>query len=252
MFEIESTHIEELDDKMLRNLIGLLCEEELKKFDIGVRNVFWGGNQNAADGGIDVRCEYEGNVYPDSFIPRNKVGFQVKLYDLKANQIINEMQDKGVLRESIQDLCKYNGSYILVCGRCSVSVKMYQNRINAMKKAVQGYEGSENVCLDFFDSNRIATWVRDYPALIIWVREKTSRPLEGWKTYGKWSDTQQKDYTGYIIDEEKRLYDYMEDREITVLEGIQKFRHLIEGSGNNKADGIVRSWKDKITGSALR
>ena len=30
MLEIESGHIAELDDEMLRNLIGLLCEEELK------------------------------------------------------------------------------------------------------------------------------------------------------------------------------------------------------------------------------
>ncbi len=235
MLEIESTHIQELDDKMLQDLIGLLCEEELKKFDTGVRNVFWGGNQTAADGGIDVRCEYEGEVYNNSFIPRNKTGFQVKLSDYKPNQILNEMQDKGILKESIQDLCKKNGAYILVCGKSSVSDQMYKNRIDAMKKAVKGYEGSESVCLDFFDGNRIATWLRNYPALIIWVREKTSKPLEGWRAYGKWSDTQKKDYKGYIIDEEKRLYDYMEDKEITVLEGIQKFRDLI-----NKGPAIVR------------
>jgi len=235
MLEIESTHILELDDKMLRDLIGLLCEEELKKFDTGVCNVFWGGNQTAADGGIDVRCEYEGEAYSNSFIPRNKTGFQVKLSDYKPNQILNEMQDKGILKESIQNLCKNNGAYILVCGKSSVSDQMYKNRIDAMKKAVQGYEGSENVCLDFFDGNRIATWLRNYPALIIWVREKISRPLEGWRAYGEWSNTQEKDYKGYIIDEEKRLYDYMEDKEITVLEGIQKFRDLI-----NKGAAIIR------------
>ena len=235
MLEIESTHIQELDDKMLRDLIGLLCEEELKKIDTGVRNVFWGGNQTAADGGIDVRCEYEGEAYSNSFIPRNKTGFQVKLSDYKPSQILNEMQDKGILKESIQDLCKNKGAYILVCGKSSVSDQMHKNRIDAMKKAVQGYEGSENVCLDFFDGNRIATWLRNYPALIIWVREKISRPLEGWRAYGEWSDTQEKDYKGYIIDEEKRLYDYMEDKEITVLEGIQKFRELI-----NKGAAIIR------------
>lgn len=235
MLEIESTHIQELDDKMLRNLIGLLCEEELKKFNTGVRKVFCGGNQTAADGGIDVRCEYEGEAYSNSFIPRNRTGFQVKLSDYRPSQILDEMQDKGILKESIQDLCKNNGAYILVCGKSSVSDQMYKKRIAAMKKAVQGYEGSESVCLDYFDGNRIATWLRDYPALIIWVREKTSRPLEGWSAYGEWSDVQKKDYKGYIIDEEKRLYDYMEDKEITVLEGIQKFRDLI-----SKGAAIIR------------
>ncbi len=95
MLEIESTHIKELDDSMLRNLIGLLCEEELKKFYTNVRTVFWGGNQDAADGGIDVRCEYNGNVDKNSFIPRNKVGFQVKVADLSYSDILKEMRDKA-------------------------------------------------------------------------------------------------------------------------------------------------------------
>lgn len=228
MLEIEYAHIAELDDSMLRNLIGLLCEEELKNFHTNVRNVFWGGNQNAADGGIDVRCEYEGEVDKNSFIPRNKVGFQVKLSDLNPKQILKEMQDKtGTLRESIQELCKEKGAYILVCGKSSTSPPMYQTRIDAMKEAVRGYQGAESVCLDFVDGNRIATWVRSYPALIVWVREKISRPLQGWQAYGKWSDIQKKPYENYILDQEKRVYDYIEDQEITVLEGIQRIRRLI-------------------------
>lgn len=228
MLEIEYAHIAELDDSMLRNLIGLLCEEELKKSHINVDKVFWGGDQNAADGGIDVRCEYEGKVDKNSFIPRNKVGFQVKLSDLIPKQILNEMQDKtGTLRKSIQELCKEKGAYILVCGKSSVSDKMYKNRIDAMKEAVRGYQGAESVCLDFVDGNRIATWVRSYPALIVWVREKISRPLQGWQAYGKWSDIQKKPYENYILDQEKRVYDHIEDQEITVLEGIQRIRRLI-------------------------
>lgn len=54
-------------------LIGLLCEEELKKMHRNVRKVLWGGHQNAGDSGIDVSCEYTGGVDENSFIPRNKV-----------------------------------------------------------------------------------------------------------------------------------------------------------------------------------
>ncbi len=235
MLGIEDAHIKELDDKMLRDLIGLLCEEELRKFKKNGRNVFWGGNQNAADGGIDVYCEYEGQLDNDSFIPRNKVGFQVKLSDYTPGKISSEMLGKGILKVSIQELCKNGGAYILVCGRSSVSLSAYKDRIIAMKKAVQGYPGAENICLDFMDSNRIATWVRNYPALITWVREKINKPIQGWKSYGNWSDTQNKKYKNYVMDQSKRLYDYIEDREITILEGIQKFRSLI-----NKGSAVIR------------
>lgn len=236
MLEIESTHIKELDDSMLRNLIGLLCEEELKKFYTNVRTVFWGGNQDAADGGIDVRCEYNGNVDKNSFIPRNKVGFQVKVADLSYSDILKEMRDKsGTLKESIQELCKEKGAYILACGRSSVSDKMYKKRIAAMKEAVQDYQGAESIFLDYMDSNRIATWVRSYPALIIWVREKIDRYMQGWRAYGRWSDTQNKRYKDYVIDHEKRVHDYTTNEEITVLEGIQRIRNLI-----SKGSSVIR------------
>lgn len=172
MLEIEGGHIAELDDEMLRNLIGLLCEAELKKQNIRTRNVMWGGNQNAPDGGIDVYCEYRGEIDDNSFIPRNKVGYQVKLSDYSPSKIKDEMLEKGVLKESIQELCKEKGAYILTCGRSSVSRTSYRNRINAMREAVQGYQGSDSVCLDYLDGNRIATWVRNYPPIIVWVREK--------------------------------------------------------------------------------
>lgn len=235
MLGIESAHIKELDDEMLRDLIGLLCEEELKKFNKNVRNVLWGGNQNAADGGIDVYCEYDGELDNDSFIPRNKVGFQVKLSDYIPSKISNEMLHNGILKVSIQELCKNRGAYILVCGRSSVSFSSRRDRIMAMKKVVEGYQGAENICLDFMDSNRIATWVRNYPTLITWIREKINKPIQGWKSYGNWSDTQNKKYKNYIMDQSKRLYDYIEDKEITVLEGIQKFRSLI-----NTGSAIIR------------
>lgn len=248
MLEIESIHIKELNDSILRNLIGLLCEEELKKFHTNVRNVFWGGHQDAGDGGIDVRCEYEGNVDNNSFIPRNIVGFQVKLMDLSHSKIIKEMNDKsGNLKESIQDLCRKKGAYILVCGRSSVSDKMYKNRIAAMKEAVYGYQGAESVCLDFMDCNRIATWVRSYPALIVWVREKINRTMQGWRAYGRWSDTQNKHYKDYIVDQEKRIYDYINNEEITVLEGIQRFRNLIsKGSAIIRLTGLSGVGKTRI------
>jgi hypothetical protein len=55
MFEITPQDIAQLDDKQLRTLVGLLCEAELRSRGYSTAFVTWGGDQNAKDGGLDVR-----------------------------------------------------------------------------------------------------------------------------------------------------------------------------------------------------
>src|SRR5262249_46176732 len=55
MLEITPEDIAELDDADLRTLIGRLCEAELASRGLPVSSVTWGGDQRAADGGVDVR-----------------------------------------------------------------------------------------------------------------------------------------------------------------------------------------------------
>ena len=96
LFEITAEHINKLDDEQLRNLIGLLCESTFRKNNFDAKGVSWSGDQNAADGGIDVKCikyTYE-NI--DSFIPRNYVGFQVKKCYIKILLVVSK-QSTGII-----------------------------------------------------------------------------------------------------------------------------------------------------------
>ena len=43
----------------------------------------------------------------------------------------------------------------------------------------QEYKSNCNIVLDFYDSNKIATWVREYPNMILWVRDKIGELLMG-------------------------------------------------------------------------
>jgi NAD(P)-dependent dehydrogenase (short-subunit alcohol dehydrogenase family) len=63
MFEITSDDIALLNDEDLRALVGLLCESEVRSRGFSASLVTWGGNQNAADGGVDVRVR----VYDEQF-----------------------------------------------------------------------------------------------------------------------------------------------------------------------------------------
>lgn len=232
LFEITAEHINKLDDEQLRNLIGLLCESTFRKNNFDAKGVSWSGDQNAADGGIDVKCIKHTGENIDSFIPRNYVGFQVKKYDLTPAKIKQEMQDHGCLKESIKAICENEGAYIIVCSNSSTSDSMYNNRVRAMRNVVQEYKSNCNIVLDFYDSNKIATWVREYPNMILWVRDKIGEPVNGWRGYDKWSDIQKKNNTQFFLDEEKRFYDYSKGEEFTVLEGIQILRERLGHKGN--------------------
>lgn len=232
MFEIIAEHINKLSDEQLRNLIGLLCEATFRKNNFDAKGVSWSGDQNAADGGIDVKCIKHTDENIDSFIPRNYVGFQVKKYDLTPSKIKQEMQDHECLKESIKDICENEGAYIIVCSNSSVSNSMYNNRVKAMRNVVQEYKANCNIVLDFYDSNKIATWVREYPNMILWVRDMIGEPVIGWRRYDKWSDIQKKSNTQFFSDEEKRFYDYSKGETFSILEGIQILREQLKQKGN--------------------
>ncbi len=55
MFEITSDDISLLNDKDLRTLVGRLGESEMRNRGLSPSEVTWSGDQNAADGGLDVR-----------------------------------------------------------------------------------------------------------------------------------------------------------------------------------------------------
>jgi hypothetical protein len=57
MFEITGEEIQRLDDVQLRTLVARLAIAELRARNQAVAGVTAGGDQNAPDGGLDVRVE---------------------------------------------------------------------------------------------------------------------------------------------------------------------------------------------------
>lgn len=121
MFEITPSDIAQLDDTQLRTLVGLLCEAELRKCGYSTAAVTWGGDQNAKDGGLDVRVSLPHDKPIDGFIPRRSTGFQVKKQDIPPRAIAGEMCPNGKLRPVIGELAKCEGAYIIVSSEGSTA-----------------------------------------------------------------------------------------------------------------------------------
>jgi hypothetical protein len=185
MFEITPQDIAQLDDKQLRALIGLLCEAELRKRGLSTNAITWGGDQNAADGGLDVRVDLSNSHFIDDFIPRQSTGFQVKKQDMPARAIANEMRPNGKLRSVFHELAERHGAYIIVSSQGSTSDIALTNRKMAMASAARELAGQ--IHLDFYDRTRVASWVRNHAGLVIWVRQRIGRIIAGWEPFGAWS-----------------------------------------------------------------
>ncbi|WP_411343274.1 hypothetical protein ACE3MZ_16755 [Paenibacillus sp. WLX1005] len=236
MLEITGQDISSLNDTDLRTLIGLLCEAELYKINIPTMGVTYGGDQNAADGGIDVRVEVFSSLHKDGYIPRSITGFQVKKPDMPRAAILKEMKPDGELREVIKELIRKKGAYIIVSSQGSTSDTALANRRLAIKEAIKKDDTKGYLKIDFYDRERIANWVRMHPALILWVHDKTGNPIQGWKGFGNWTHTTVNNNNEYFLDEHIRLYNIASNsvnNGSSILDGINGMRTILSKPGSS-------------------
>src|SRR5258708_15874189 len=93
-----------------------------------------------------------------------------------------------------------------------------------MIDAVKGIKGAASVALDFYDRGRIATWLRDHPGLIPWVRQMIGKSIRGWRPYGA---------SAYAAEDEKAPY-LLADK-LRILTGQNE-----NGARLSSADGLGR------------
>jgi hypothetical protein len=233
-FEITDNDIARLNDDDLRSLVGRLCESEARRRGLPSSSVTWGGNQTAADGGLDVCVALPPDTAIDGFVPRPATGFQVKKPDIPRSAILKEMRPSGVLRAAIRELADESGAYIIVSSTGSTSYTVLQNRRKAMAEAVNDLPNRSSLTLDFYDRTRLATWVRDHPGLIPWMRTKVGKDISGWSSYGPWAYEPDGTSGEYLLDEKLRIHTQKNDSEsgCPPLEGIKQMRDLLRDPGN--------------------
>ena len=235
LLEVTGDHIAKLSDSDLRELITRLCEAELRRCNLPISAVTAGGHQDAPDGGIDVRVSL-GRISSTclDYVQKPNTGFQVKATSMSAAQIIAEMRPRGTLRPSIQDLAAIDGAYVIVSSHESLTDTSLRGRLDAMRNAVPGLSGGSSIKLDFYDRERLVSWVRTYPGIALWIRERIGEPLSGWRPYGNWAFG---DPSGseFVLDQTTRVYAGNKEKPIDVVEGINLMRAALSVSG-----GVVR------------
>ena len=234
MFNVTSDHIAKLNDTDLRTLIGLLCEADAVRLGRSRVAVTWGGKQTAADGGIDVRVALPDDVPVEGFLCRAKAGFQVKAMDLPPGAISDEMCGKCGLRPSIRELLEAGGAYIIVSSKGTIADSKLKDRRNAMTKAAGSAAKTPGAVVDFYDRNRIASWVREHPAWGLWLRERIGEPVRGWHAFGAWAGGPEGVEAPYLVDDQLRIREGHANMPegLSVETGIARMRTLLRLRGS--------------------
>jgi hypothetical protein len=236
MLEITPDDIQNLRDDDLRSLIGRLCEAELRHFNLPLSALTYGGNQDARDEGIDVSVNLPAGSFAGDFLPRANVGLQVKKPAMYPSDIVSEMAPKGVVRRSIRSLADRAGAYIIISSGTNASYSALNERRQAMAGTLSGVTNASDLQLDFYDQSRIAIWLRKYPGLIPWTRQKVGRSIQGWRSYDAWAISPSGLNDDYLIDDKLRIHGARRNgKGDTVTDGIRRLRATLA-----RPRGIVR------------
>lgn len=249
MFEVTADDIKLLGDDDLRELVGRLCESDLRSRGIVPSCVTYGGHLKAGDGGIDVRVTLPCGVEPQGFIPRACTGFQVKADDTPASKIASEMRPGGTLRPSIKELAVRSGAYIMVSSKGSVADLPLESRRRAMRNALTDLPNGAGLALDFYDRRRLETWLRNHTGATLWVRQKIGKSISGWQPFGDWSQVLGSADADYLLDDELRMRTGNQATApgLTVLDGIRMIRdRLREPRGAVRLVGLSGVGKTRL------
>jgi len=229
MFEISGNDISSLGDADLRSLVARLATAELRVRGYPVSSVTAGGDQDAADGGIDVRIDCPTAITNPDFVPRRLTGFQVKKPDIRAAAIRKEMRPKGVLREVIRELADGSGAYVIVTGNGSVTATALAARRKAIREGLSDLPTAAQLHTDFYDRGRLATWVNQYLGIAVWVRGTIGRPLSGWSGIGDWEGRGKSNLKPYLLDDNACLIDESsrDSKHLAIAEGITRLRNAL-------------------------
>ena len=247
IFQVTSEEIQSLSDTHARELISRLCRAELRSKGLSEASVTWGGDQRAADGGVDVRVNVTPAVGIDGYIPKSSVVFQVKAETFSVAKIPNEMMPKGELRVSIKELASKSGSYVIVSTKDNTSDTSLAKRKNAMLDCLTRNGLAGEVQFDFYDSRKIADWVEQYPVVFYWFKQILNKQLFGWRPYSPWAYREDDIEAEYLLDDKVKVFVPNSDEGIVITTAIEHLRkNLTSNSVSVRIVGLSGVGKTRL------
>ena len=232
MFDVDKDDLRRLSDVELRELVARLCQAELCQLGAPTSAVRWGGSQTAPDGGLDIDVQVEDREFTGDFVPRARIGIQVKKSKMPPGKISEEMSPHGKLRPIISELNSYKGCYVIVSLEDDPTSSQMARRIREMQSRIET-ENLDELQIRFYGRNDLASWLGRHVGVQLWARKKLNLSLVGWRPFERWTATPPNADDGLIC--EAGVVIRLPGREqhvVGVAEGIEGIRKLVGNSGN--------------------
>ncbi|TBC25610.1 hypothetical protein ELH33_33080 (plasmid) [Rhizobium ruizarguesonis] len=246
LFTITKSEIKLLTDEQAREVVARLCMAELEAKALPRSAVSWGGNQRAADGGVDIKVELPGSPVLTGYIPTAYTAFQVKAEKFGPAKVTEELAPQGKLRELFSELAARAGGYVIVSTHDDVSEKHLKPRLTAMTDALKISGLDKKVETGFYDSQKVADWVGSHPMVALWVREILGRGMTGWKPYGAWAYKESDPASAYLIDDDVVVIGPSRAGPMKVLDAINALRGLASENANIRLVGLSGVGKTRL------
>jgi hypothetical protein len=233
IFQIKHTDIRALNDTQARELVARLCQAELSSKSISPSAVTWGGDQRAKDGGVDVRVDIVTSAGISGYVPKDVTVYQVKAETFGPSKIPKEMAPNGILRPSIAELVNQSGAYVIVSTRDDLSDSSLKTRKKAMADCMQQHGLPGKVLVDFYDCRKLADWVENFPAIVIWLRSVLDRPMVGWKPYAPWAFNETNIEDAYLLDDKVKVFTPDSKEGVAIVQAIDRLRGELGSYGTS-------------------
>lgn len=246
IFHIQTDHIRALDDGQARELLARLCRSHIQRAGLDSANVFWGGDQRAADEGVDVRIDVQPACDVGGPLGRSVAIIQVKAEPFGPAKIVAEMAPKGVIRPSIVSLAPSTGAYVIASTRDDPTDPKRRDRIVAMETVLNDHGLTDKIRVDFLGARQIADWAEQFPPLAIWVRERIGKPIQGWSGYGPWAYKETDQSAEFIVGKEPRVFAPGAVEAMTDLQALNAIRRDLAAGTTVRLVGLSGVGKTRL------
>ncbi|KWS04398.1 hypothetical protein AZ78_1947 [Lysobacter capsici AZ78] len=246
IFHITVDQIRRLNDGQARELIARLSRAHLQRAGLDSSSVQWGGDQRAADGGIDVLIEHSPAVDMDGPLRRSAGIIQVKAETFGPAKIGPEMAPKGVLRPTIAALAPQRGTYLIASTRDDPAAPGKRKRVAAMEQVLSDHGFAGQIHVDFLGAREVADWVEQFPPLAIWLRQAIGDPLVGWKGYGPWAYHEDDVQAAFVLSDTPRVFAPGATEAMTDVQGIDAIRADLHAGRSVRLVGLSGVGKTRL------
>jgi hypothetical protein len=257
--EIESHHIQQLNDEQLVNLLKILLHSEISKYGI-TATIEISSNINAPDDGCDGYVEWEDKNKKTLWLSNPKTIFQCKATNLSPKQCESELlirnSNPPKLKPRIEDIVKNDGDYILFTTQpCNQTMK--DHKVNHFHNAIQSAEVANfnKTNIKVFGADEIADWTNQYIKAVIQVQKYCgmTRPCalitwDEWEQSYKYHGFSYQN-TSHLLEKKKYLFNILESESFVRVigqSGIGKTRFILEAFRSNNNEPNIESYQQGL------